>query len=402
MKILFTVENYSKSGGGMFEVVKQITERLEKKGHKIYVATGRCEGDNNENVKQFNLSGNIAFGLKGEVKRYEDYLLDSNFDIIVNFAAQQAFTDVMLPLLKRIKAKKVFVPTGFSHLYSSAFSNYFERMKKWMQEYDLNIFLSEKYRDIDFARKNGIKSIVVIPNAASDDEFSAPCLGMRKKMGISEKDFLILNVSHHTGLKGHKETMQIFEKAELINSVLLIIGDQSEDGCYASCQSRVNSFNGSQKARQSNRRMILASFPRSETVSCFQEANLFLYTSKIECSPLVLFECLAAKIPFLTTSVGNAEEIVDWVKSGLILPSQFENTSRLKNITKKILRKKIIDLKLVKADVKKSAKVLELAYKRRESLSQLATEGYEIFLKKLSWEIIVDEYEKAFIDLLKK
>ena len=39
LKILHTVELYSPSVGGMQEVVKQISERLVKKGHDVTVAT---------------------------------------------------------------------------------------------------------------------------------------------------------------------------------------------------------------------------------------------------------------------------------------------------------------------------------------------------------------------------
>lgn len=64
----------------------------------------------------FNIKGNLANGLNGEVDRYRAYLLENQFDIISFFAAQQWTFDAAIPLLPEIKAKKVFVPTGFSGL----------------------------------------------------------------------------------------------------------------------------------------------------------------------------------------------------------------------------------------------------------------------------------------------
>ena len=122
MRILHTVEFYPPSIGGMQEVVRQLSERLVLRGHDVTVATTRipertASSQNGVKIREFEISGNLVNGLKGEVKRYEDFLLSSDFEIITNFAAQQWATDIMLPLLDRINAKKVFVPTGFSRLY---------------------------------------------------------------------------------------------------------------------------------------------------------------------------------------------------------------------------------------------------------------------------------------------
>ena len=35
----------------------------------------------------------------------------------------------------------------------------------------MNVFLSNDYQDINFARENGVKKIILIPNGASEDEF---------------------------------------------------------------------------------------------------------------------------------------------------------------------------------------------------------------------------------------
>ena len=64
---------------------------------------------------------------------------------------------------------------------------------------------------------------------------------------------------------------------------------------------------------------------RAEIVSLYSEADLLLFPSKIECSPVVLFESIASKTPFLTTDVGNAKEIIEWTKGGLLLPTYIDN-----------------------------------------------------------------------------
>jgi glycosyltransferase involved in cell wall biosynthesis len=64
-----------------------------------------------------------------------------------------------------------------------------------------------------------------------------------------------------------------------------------------------------------------AGFSRSDVIQAFHHADLFLFPSHIECSPIVLFEAMASKTPFLITDVGNAREILSWTNGGDILPT---------------------------------------------------------------------------------
>src|ERR1700722_5065146 len=169
MKILHTVESYYPSVGGMQEVVKQLSERMVKLGHSVTVATKK-NNDRTEKVingveiKEFDIDGSLVRGITGDISGYKEFLLNSNFDIVTNFAAQQWGTDIALPILDKIKGKKVNVPTGFSALGWKDYEAYYENMKTWMKNYDANVFLSHNYRDINFAIANGISKNFFIPN----------------------------------------------------------------------------------------------------------------------------------------------------------------------------------------------------------------------------------------------
>lgn len=52
------------------------------------------------------------------------------------------------------------------------------------------------------------------------------------------------------------------------------------------------------------------------------KADLFLFPSNVECSPIVLFECMASRTPFLATDVGNATEIIALSGGGVCLPTK--------------------------------------------------------------------------------
>ena len=253
MRILHTVEYYHPSTGGMQEVVRQLSERLVKLGHKVTVATAKQperkkKKINGVSVIEFDVHGKLVEGLTGESEKYKEFLLGSDFDVITNFAAQQWATDIMLPILDKIKSKKVFVPTGFSSFFKPEYKEYFESMKTWMKEYDMNVFLSNNYRDIYFARKNSINKIKIIPNGASEEEFLGQNnIDIRGKLNIPKDHFLILHVGSHTGLKGHKEAIKIFERTKFKNATFLIIATSFPGGCAKYCKRKEILFRNHQK-----------------------------------------------------------------------------------------------------------------------------------------------------------
>jgi len=392
MKILHTVESYLPAINGMVKVVQELSERLAQKGHQLTVATSyhpqRTQSIINKvKINQFKIKGKAVTGYqaeKKELQRYQDFLLQSDFDIITNFAAQQWATDLALPILSRIKAKKVFVPTGFSGLYLPVYKTYFKKMPCWMKKYDMNVFLSNNYRDINFARENGVKKRVLIPNGASAEEFlSAQRIDMRKQLGIPSGHFLILLIGAHTGAKGHREAIDIFRKATITNATLLIVANPSWNRCARHCFLTKYIFNVLPKRRVDKKQLIITSLSRQETINAYKIADLFLFPSNIECSPLVLFEAMASKTPFLVTDVGNSKEIIDWSKSGKLLPT-------------------MIGLQgFSHAQINQSAKVLENIYNNKYQREIMAESGYKAWQKQFTWEKITKRYEKLYQSLLK-
>lgn len=390
MKILHTVEFYRPSVGGMQEVVKQLSERLVKLGHDVTAATSwlsdrREKVLNGVKIKDFHISGNAVRGYQGNIREYQDFLLASRFDIVTNFAAQQWATDLTLPILDRIRAKKVLVPTGFSGLYWPAYSNYFQKMPLRMKQYDMNVFLSNDYRDVNLARKHKVKKITLIPNGAGADEFLAPLrINFRQLLGIPKEHTLILHVGSHTGVKGHREAIKIFSAANINHITFVIVGNNFGGGCTVECRWKARLFRFNRAHREQHKRLIVTELDRKSTVAGYQTADLFLTTSNIECSPLVLFESAAAKTPFLTTDVGNAKEIIKWTGGGELLPTRHEKDG------------------MSFADVDSSVAVLEKLVADAPKRKRLAESGYTAWQKRFSWEKIVQDYEKLYKKLLSR
>jgi len=415
MKILHTVQTYPPAEGGMAEVTRQLSERLASQGHAVTVATGHHPDRtksclNGVDVMSFMVSGNAVNGLEGDVAGYERFLQDSHFDIVVNFAAQQWATDIALPLLPRIAGRKVFVPTGFSGLYSRRYKKYFKKLPEFMRHYDMNVFLSDSYRDICFARKHGIANTILIPNGAAADEFLRPVTDIRPHLGIPPDDFLILHVGSHTGLKGHVEAIEIFRRADIHDATLLIVGNEPSGGCGSVCREQSGLNNSSARFQADSKRIISTTLSRSDTVLAYHAADLFLFPSNIECSPIVLYECMASRTPFLVTDVGNCAEIINWSGgAGVLLPSGPPTfLPRSGNLTSRLTEKLRIMLGRVDyftavcADIRGSRALLESLYQDAAGREKMSQAGYLAWQRRFTWEKIVGEYEKLYRNLLEE
>jgi len=388
LRVLHTVESYHPAMGGMQEVVRQLSERLVALGHDVTVATSRSpQRDftslNGVRIAEFDVSGDPVRGYRGDIDGYRRFLLAGGFDVITNFAAQQWATDQMLPLLDQISAGKVFVPTGFSGLYWRGFEEYFRAMPQYMKKYDMNVFLSDEYRDIRFAREHGVTNTMLIPNGAGADEFLPRVeIDIRRKFGIPEGHFLIIQVGSHTGLKGHGDAVSIFQKARIKDATLLIIANNPGGGCYRRCRCREAIFNGWQRLTGGSKAVLMHSLSREETVAAYQQADLFLFPSNIECSPIVLFECLASRTPFLTTDVGNAAEIVRWTGAGVVMPTRQGRRGFSGGFSK--------------ARITESARLLERMYADASLREAMQTSGHQAWQERFTWEKIASDYERLY------
>jgi glycosyltransferase involved in cell wall biosynthesis len=385
MRILHTVEFYSPSVGGAQEVVRQISEQLARRGHEVTVATTRLperSGSmlNGVRIEGFSISGNAVRGYTGEPDAYLRFLSNGRFDVMMNYAAQQWATDLAYNVLDRIRYRKVLVPCGFSALFDPQYDSYFRALPEILRRYDHLIFHSCTGRDSDFARRNDIVHSSVIPNGASLEEFKEPAFSFRSQYGIPQKEPLLITVGSHTGAKGHSVVMEAFRRANIGPATLVIIGNVlGGAGCLPRCriQARLTKL-----ASFGKKKVLLLDPPRPDVVSAYHSADLFLFGSNIECSPIVLFEAVASGTPFVSATCGNAEEIAEWTSAGRIVP-----TNRMPN-------------GYVRTGAAVMAKVMEELLADRTGLKRLRDAGVENWKRRFTWEKIAVQYEELYLRLV--
>jgi glycosyltransferase involved in cell wall biosynthesis len=139
------------------------------------------------------------------------------------------------------------------------------------------------------------------------------------------------------------------------------------------------------KRNRSHGRQILGvSLTRDDTISAFLEADLLLFPSWIECSPLVLFEAAAAQTPFLVTEVGNAAEIIRWTGGGQLLPGVQSNDREGS----------------IQADVDAGARRLESLMADAPARARMASQAHQAWHEHFTWSRIADQYESLYASLL--
>jgi glycosyltransferase involved in cell wall biosynthesis len=390
VKILHTVTDYFPTVGGLQEVVQKVSDLLVRFGHEVTVATAahpdRPDGERIQGVevRSFAVDGNWVRGLTGETAAYQAFLRNARFDVVANFNGQCWPSDLAFPILDEIRGVKVFIPTGFSGLGMPAYDDYFSRMPGWLKQYDMNVFLSDEYQDIQFARRAGINNTVLIPNGASEEEFgAAPRADIRALLGVPADHLLVLHVGSHTSLKGHKEAIRIFSLARLRRATLLLVGNGMAGGCAERCRRAERRFMRSPLRWLDQKQLLIREFSREETVAAFHAADLFLFPSRVECSPIVLYECMASRTPFLSTDVGNAREIVRWSGGGEILSTKPRRQG------------------FFKARVWPASAALTRLANDPARRQAMAHSGFAAWKRRFTWEKIARDYEALYLRLLR-
>lgn len=422
MNILLCVELYYPSVGGAQVVVRQLAERLVRKGHDVTVVTTRLaertsETHRNVRIVGFDVMGNHSAGMRGEIQAYQDFLTSSPADVLFIYAAQQWTFDAAIPVLCKIPCAKVFVPCGYSGLYRKEYADYYRHMPEALRKMDAVVYHAESYRDLDFAKAHGLSNHVIIPNGADTEEFDVPVNpGFRSAVGSNDRDVLLLTVGTFTGSKGHQEVAEAFALTDFGGrSAFLILNGNHPGACpdSASVQLRIlareigwtrairhklvrhlmpwrhrkedplqTCINEINAGRFGNKKILKVDLPRDQLVQAFLQSDIFVFASNIEYSPLVLFEACAAGLPFLSVPAGNAREIAEWTGGGRICNAPVD------------------ELGYCRVAPTALARSIEALIADPDTLTKLSRQGQAAARQRYNWEVLALEYEKLFLSLV--
>ncbi len=359
MRILATVERYAPAIGGAERVVQRVAEGLSARGHELHVLTGGARGESELDgvrIHRVPVSGNEARGISGEPSAVVDVIESVRPDLVFNYAAQTWATDCCFALLERVqRPRMVLAPCGFSGLGKRRYRRYFEAMPARLRRYDALILHSAVYQDWEFASAAAPERIVIVPNGADPPEprGTAPDGPAGAQLAVT--------VGSHVLSKGHAEFARAIRRLARDRALVGTIvaparhGLDALRGCQLTCGVR---------ARRPTLRLIDGSVPGA-AAQAIATADLFLFTSRVECAPLVILEAMAAGTPWVSFDVGNVSELSGGVVAG--------NRRELLEASREILDG------------------------RRP---ELGPQGHAAWEASHRWEDVLGRYESAFADVL--
>lgn len=303
------MERYAPAIGGAERVVQRVAEGLAARGHDVHVLTGGALEQTElggVQVHRLPVSGNEVRGIRGDGSSVAETISRIEPDLVFNYAAQTWATDCCFELLeRRDRPRMVLAPCGFSGLGKRRYRSYFEAMPERLCRYDALILHSTVYQDWSFAANSGAERRFVVPNGADPP---APASTLPEVSGGS----LAVTVGSHVVSKGHAQfarAVRALGRERALTGAIVApprTGLDALRGCQLTCQAR---------ARVQPLRIIDGSHP-SAVASAIAAADLFLFTSRVECAPLVILEAMAAGTPWVSYDVGNVSELAGGVVAG--------------------------------------------------------------------------------------
>jgi len=330
MKILITTESYYPDVCGVSHVVTKLAEGLASKEHEVIIFTEKRKRDFPEHkgvkVVEFDVKGNIITGYKGEIKKYQDALIKSDCDVMINECAQIWSSDLAFEVIDKIKAKKVFHSHGYSVLTfpprnpinKYKFYRYFKKMPSILKKYDHIFYLSSLNEDKLFGDKHNIKNFSILNNGVEEDFLHEPSKNdieqTLAKYNISIDKPLSINVSNYSSVKNQEESLKAIYKTKTIFQMVYIGSKETEylERLYK-IKAEYDKKYGFKEVK------FLYGVSREDIKNLLYGSTLFIHSSKREAFPLVIVEGIASLTPFISSNVGNLLDYDD--KYGIVYHS---------------------------------------------------------------------------------
>lgn len=328
MKVLFIVENYYPKMSGVPNVVKYIAENLAKNGNEVTIITRTIENCSNEEflnsvkIIRKNIGYTKLKTFSGDTKEYIDFVINFECDVMIFECSQCITTDLILPYLNKIKAKKIFHSHGFSGLTLSPikfdksiknmvgntfnwirWNKYYKfKFKKYVKEFDATMCLSE----IDSSKKyldKYSKKVYVLSNAADDMFFlnQASKNNIEKYIVLKNKKYFI-SIANYQEYKNQIGILQQFLKAKTNDYDMVFIGSVKND--YY--EKLIREYNKYKKIYKEKSVHFLTGIDRKDIPNILRGATLYLTGSTFEEFSISLIEAMAVGVPYISTNVGNA------------------------------------------------------------------------------------------------
>lgn len=325
-KILICSEFFYPDIGGAQEIAERIA-LLNTDYHEVHILTSfhpdRKKIQKKYYIHDFKISGNYVRGIRGEKKKVLSFLNQEFFDQIIFYAAQQWTFDLFLQneYLFDKKVKYFFIPCGFSKLNFPTYYLYFKKIIKISTYFEKIIFHTKNGKDYYYlSKKIQSNQISIIKNGFKDETYET--INIYDYYQIHPKAKIIPYVSNFNFLKGQLRFLKILNNINFKSPIHIIFYSKSKfyDKYF------YYRFFLLYKKLFLNNKMIKVQVhfdaPKIFIQNILKNSFLFLFCSRMECSPLVIFEALQNDLPIVSFDVGDVNEVVKQNNFGFVVKKE--------------------------------------------------------------------------------
>ena len=196
-------------------------------------------------------------------------------------------------------------------------------LKNWLFYYPVEKKLSRitdtlitiNLEDYNLAKKKmSAKKTVYVPGVGIDLQqfnITTPCSSLRRELGISDSDYVILSVGELIKRKNHELVIRSIKK--------LVEEDKTTNYKYLICGQGVemNNLKSLIKETGLEKNVILLGF-RSDIKDIYSITDLFAFMSLQEGLPVALMEAMASGVPVICSRIRGNTDLVENGVSGIV------------------------------------------------------------------------------------
>jgi len=309
VKISICTNHYSPSIGGCETVTRNIAEHLSK-DHDVSIITRRYRGRKHS---EFSLP--IIEYLPGDLKMFVKQLNRLSPDVVFIYSDVFDFFRQLITEPRK-QFKLIIALCGANWLHSHR--NFTRILYRNLSNINWIVCHSTCGRDYKLcSSENFKKKTVVIPNGVNLEEFDSNNIKKEDlQPDLLEKRW-VLNVANFFPGKGQEYMVDILNRLphpeniaylQIASDINFKIGEQMEAHWKKIVKTKLN---------KDIQYLLIKNPKRKDVVGYFKNSNVLVSTSQKEVAPLILLEAMACSIPWISTNIGNAENL----KGGKCIPA---------------------------------------------------------------------------------
>lgn len=333
MKIMFLAGSYWPAQDGVAHVTEYLAEGLARK-HDVFVMAPlgntykEAEEYRGVRIERVHVKRVCSCNMAGDKRKTLKSIKQYNPDVLIVVGIENWGFDWTSHHLYKLPGKKVLMTHGGACLRREGnilkkikevrfhrqifadilavyiewyWKRYKEKLPKCVEKYDLVTYLFDKEPLYLYMQSKGCTHACILENAVDSVFFE------RKAYLVDrQKPIVFINVSSYEEVKNQKLILNAFYKANIPDARLILIGSRKNE-YWESLVDQNEKL--AEKAHLCQTANIYVGISRTEVLSLYQQADVYLAASKIEGMSVSICEAAAAGLTIISTNVGHVAEI---------------------------------------------------------------------------------------------